>query len=47
MVSLAGQSCLLTSTLSVYNPGQNVLGHLRKLGTKMHFAIKINSYSTS
>ena len=38
MVSLAGQSCLLTSTLSVYNPGQNVLGHLRKLGTKMHFA---------
>ena len=21
-----------------YNPGQNVLGHLRKLGTKMHFA---------
>ena len=21
-----------------YNPGQNVLGHLRKLGTKTHFA---------
>ena len=21
-----------------YNPGQNILGHLRKLGTKMHFA---------
>ena len=22
----------------IYNPGQNVLGHLRKLGTKTHFA---------
>ena len=21
-----------------YNPGENVLGHLRKLGTKTHFA---------
>lgn len=21
-----------------YNPGQNILGHLRKLGTKVHFA---------
>ena len=25
-------------TCKIYNPGQNVLGHLRKLGTKMHFA---------
>ena len=24
--------------LYLYNPGQNVLGHLRKLGTKTHFA---------
>ena len=24
--------------LPKYNPGQNVLGHLRKLGTKTHFA---------
>ena len=24
--------------VSNYNPGQNVLGHLRKLGTKTHFA---------
>ena len=24
-----------------YNPGQNVLGHLRKLGTKTHFAKKL------
>ena len=21
-----------------YNPGQNILGHLRKIGTKTHFA---------
>ena len=25
-------------TTKTYNPGQNVLGHLRKLGTKTHFA---------
>ena len=25
-------------TCKIYNPGQNVLGHLRKLGTKTHFA---------
>ena len=38
---------LLTSTVylqnilkvgDIYNPGQNVLEHLRKLGTKTHFA---------
>ena len=25
-------------TVYMYNPCQNILGHLRKLGTKMHFA---------
>ena len=30
--------CLKWELLHAYNPGQNVLGHLRKLGTKMHFA---------
>ena len=25
-------------TCKIYNPGQNVLGHLRKLGTKTHFS---------
>ena len=32
-----GGNCHLTAG-SIYNPGQNVLGHLRKLGTKTHFA---------
>ena len=25
-------------TVYMYNPGQNILEHLRKLGTKTHFA---------
>ena len=29
---------VLPRCCSNYNPGQNVLGHLRKLGTKTHFA---------
>ena len=31
-------SSLAFSFFRMYNPGQNVLGHLRKLGTKRHFA---------
>ena len=34
-----GETALKSSfIIYIYNPGQNVLGHLRKLGTKTHFA---------